>query len=144
MKKLLIFIFLLSAFASPTYAAKEKTTVKVGITTQNFSQYEHNSARFVSENIIKITDMGSAFEIEPVEANKILSVSIKDDFFNIYIDDELAFEKLTGPIVLSSNAPIGIVDLNRKGTPAKYLGMIEIKKSTKRPEKFYIKFFTVV
>ena len=45
----------------------------------------------------------------------------------IYIDNELKYEKLNGPLLLSSNDDLQILELNRKGIPARYKGMIELR-----------------
>lgn len=129
MKKILVLI--LSLFLTTNCALcidnGEKKNIRVGITNQNFSSSEHKSADFISENIIKIIDLLNNTDIENTEANKKINITVVDGMFNISIDNNLKYQNVKGPLLLSSNAPIGLVNLNRKGTPAKYKGMIELR-----------------
>lgn len=136
-----LFILLLSLlFINTTNANSEKTTVRVGISNQSFSSWDYQNVKLSSDDIVKIISMKDTTNSEPlenIEANKIIEVVLIDNLYNIYIDGELKYEKLTSPLVFSSNSDMQIVELNRKGTPAKYKGMLEIKNS-KTPNRFNI------
>lgn len=127
--KIFVLICLLFGVFSPNEAfclPKEKNIIKVGISNQSFSTYEHKSAKFISDSEILITDMASSsqFKIEP---NNEFLVEIKNSEFSVSIEDENFLQNAKGPVVLAANGKIGIVELNRKGTPANYSGMIELK-----------------
>jgi len=127
--KLLILLFFSLFIINPINAQDEKKVIRVGISNQNFSNWEFTSTNLISENMIKIIDMSSNNPLEPIEANKRVGIVFNNGLYNIIVDNKLMYENLQSPLLFSSNAPIGLVDLNRKGTPAKYLGMIEIKTS---------------
>lgn len=135
--KLLLVLFLSILFLNPIHALDNKDVIRVGISNQSFSSYEHQSVKLSSINMIKIVDMSSMGAIEPIEANKVVEVKFKDGKYNIYVDNELKYENLIGPLTFSSNAELQILDLNRKGTPAKYKGMIELK-TAKNNLRFHI------
>lgn len=122
----LLFILL---FFNIAIATEERTTVRVGISNQNFSNWEFKTANFISENIIKIIDMSQNLQMEDIKANTVVNISFDSGLYRISYNGEEKYTDLSGPIVLSSNAPIGILDINRKGTPAKYKGMFEIRNS---------------
>ena len=109
--------------------ANEKNIIKVGISNQSFSAWEYKTADFISDNIIKIVDMSQNTSLEDIKANTQITIEFINNAYNVLLDNKLKYENLSGPLLLSSNAPIGIVNLNRKGTPAKYKGMIEIRTS---------------
>jgi len=130
MKNRVLLGLILAIFLFNTaFADDEKKVLRVGISNQNFSSWEYKSADFISENIIKIIDMSQNVQIEEIKANTPLSILFDETGYSISTDEKVCYSKLTGPLLLSSNAPIGILNLNRKGTPAKYKGMMEIKTS---------------
>ena len=127
--KVLLCLFISLLFINIAVADDEKKVVRVGISNQNFSNWEYKSADFISENIIKIVDMSQNTSIDEVKANTQINVTFDETGYSINVENSAGYSKLSGPILLSSNAPIGIINLNRKGTPAKYKGMIEIRTS---------------
>ncbi len=128
---LVLFLSLLTfAFASnQANASVEKKTIRVGISNSSFSSWDYKKVKFSSQNIIKIVDMAQNSQIEDIEAGKIIEITFEDGLFNIYINNELKYKSLKGPLLLSSNADLEILELNRKGMPAKYKGMIELRNS---------------
>lgn len=130
MKIKLLLVLVLSLFLiSGEVFANEKQVVRVAISNQSFSNYEHQNVKISSIDTMKIVDMSQAIQIEPVEEGKIVEIQMIDSLFNIYIDGELKYEKLNGPLLFGSNKELQIVELDRKGKPAKYLGMLELKHS---------------
>lgn len=106
----------------------EKKVVKIGLS--NASGFEYQNVKISSSAPVSIIDMaqgGKNAQIDTVEAGKIIEITMIDGLYNISIDSALKFEKLSGPLLFSSNAELEIRDLNKKGTPAKYKGMIELK-----------------
>ncbi len=135
--RLLLVVFLSLFLVNTSFALEEKTTVRVGISNQSFSSWDFQSVKLSSSNMIKIVDMSNSIDIEDISALSNVEVRMNLGLFNIYIDGLLKYKELTGPLVISSNADIELVELNRKGTPAKYKGMIELRVA-KNPQKFNI------
>ena len=128
MKLKIYIVLLLSLFLyCNCFAFEEKKVIRVGISNQNFSSQVFKNATFISNAEIRIIDMAQNVSIANVEANKQLNVALQDGNLMLSVANGKSYENLQGPLLLSSNETIGIVDLNRKGTPAKYRGMIEIK-----------------
>ena len=131
MKIKVLFLLILSLFCiNPVFSAAEKSVVRVAIS--NKSGFEYSNVRLYSTSPISIISMSNASsnaQIGTVEPEKVIEVQFKDCLYNIYIDGSLKYEKLTEPLLFSSNSEIQVMDINKKGTPAKYKGMIEIRTS---------------
>ena len=128
MKLRILLVFLLGIFLSFEAFANEKDVIRVGISNQTFSSWEYQNVKLSSEDVIKIIDMSKNEYLKDVQPNQIIEVVIQDGLFNIYIDNDLKHKNLDGPIIFTSNSELQLVQLNRKGMPAKYKGMIELKK----------------
>ena len=115
-------------FMIPAFAANEKIIVKVAISNQSFSSWDYQKIKFQSEDTIKIIDMSKSEKLNDIEPNKPIEI-VFEDGFNIYVNDSLEYKNLQGPLTLSSNKEIQILDLNRKGAPARYYGLIELRAS---------------
>ena len=135
--KLLLVVFLSLFLIGQVEAIEEKRVVRVGISNQNFSSYEHNNVKLNSNDFIKIIDLSKNATIEPIAPLKTLEGMMDNSLFNIYIDNELKYEKLNGPLLFSSNDDLAILELDRKGSPAKYKGMIELRHA-KNGIRFHI------
>ncbi len=126
-----LFLLILSLFCiNPVFSAAEKSVIRVAIS--NKSGFEYSNVRLYSTSPISIISMSKASsnaQIGTVEPEKVIEVQFKDCLYNIYIDGSLKYEKLTEPLLFSSNSEIQVMDINKKGTPAKYKGMIEIRTS---------------
>ncbi len=122
-----VFLFLIAflAFFLPVFAQDEKTTIRVGISNQGFSTFEHNSVKFSSPDETLIVDMAQNSQFK-VKENQLVSIKMADGVFKILADGEVLSKDAKGPIVLTPKEKIGIVELNRKGTPAYYSGLIEL------------------
>lgn len=137
MKKGLIILLITTFLFMNAYAQMEKSTVRVGISNQSFSQFDYQNIKLSSQNIIKVVDMSQNTSIQDIEANKIVEIQMIDGLYTILVDGEKKYENLQGPLLFSSNAKLEVVELNRKGMPAKYDGMIEITKS-KNNQRFNV------
>ncbi len=137
MKKGLIILLITTFLFMNAYAQMEKSTVRVGISNQSFSQFDYQNIKLSSQNIIKVVDMSQNTSIQDIEANKIVEIQMIDGLYTILVDGEKKYENLQGPLLFSSNAKLEVVELNRKGMPAKYDGMIEITKS-KNDQRFNV------
>ncbi len=135
--KLLLVLFLSLLSLNFSLAAEEKRVVRVAISNQNFSNYDFNCVKISSIDAIKIIDMSKKFQFDPIEKGKIVEIKKENGFYKILIDDNVLYQDLSAPLLFSSNSDLEIVELNRKGTPARYKGMIEISDS-KTPDKFNI------
>lgn len=112
-------------------ATEEKKIIRVGISNQNFATRDHQRIKISSQNIIKIIDMGENTQIDDSTAGSVIEITTNDSSFDIYINNDLKYQNLKGPLLFNSNADLEILDLNRKGTPAKYKGMLELRASKK-------------
>lgn len=112
-------------FLTPAFAQEEKTTIRVGISNQGFSTYEHSSVKFSSPDEILIVDMAQNSQFK-VKENQLVAIKITDGVFKILADGEVLSKDAKGPIVLTPKEKIAIVELNRKGIPAYYSGLIEL------------------
>ena len=137
MKKGLIILLITTFLFMNAYAQMEKSTVRVGISNQSFSQFDYQNIKLSSQNIIKLVDMSQNTSIQDIEANNIVEIQMIDGLYTILVDGEKKYENLQGPLLFSSNAKLVVVELNRKGMPAKYDGMIEITKS-KNNQRFNV------
>jgi len=140
--KLLLILFLSLFLLNPAYSnsSEEKKVIRVALSNQSFSNYEHDSVRISSDNMVSIIDLsknGSDSQIYVADSNRIIEVIMQEGLFYIFSDGNLIFEKLQGPLLFSSNDDLKIINLNRKGTPAKYKGMIELRLGASK-KKFNI------
>ncbi len=106
------------------YAITQRNIVRVGISNQGFSTYEHTSMKFLSFNNILVTDMTSEKTLS-LGKNDSLTIEVKNGLLSAHCGLK-SIDNLKGPLVLSSDTDIGIPELNRKGTPARYGGQFEI------------------
>ena len=135
-KLLLVLLFSL-LFTNLSLSAQEKQIIRVGISNQNFSNYEHKTVKISSQGEIKIIDMFQNAQIDIFEPSAIVEISFQDGLYNIIFNDEMKYKNLQGPLLINSNEDLQILELNRKGTPAKYKGMLEIR-NTKSNQGFHI------
>ena len=128
---LLLSLLVFNTILNSADALEEKKTIRVGISNQNFSSREHEKIKISSQDIIKIIDLVQNTRFDDVKAGDEVEIVMNGITFDIYINDKKKYENLSGPLLLSSNKPLEVIELNRKGTPAKYEGMFEIKASKK-------------
>ncbi len=128
--KFLFLLILSMFFINPAFSAVEKSVVRVAISAK--SGFEYNSVKISSKNPISIIDMsqgGTSSQIAIVEPEKVIEIKMNNSLYDIYVDSNLKYKNLCGPLLLNSNSELEVLELNKKGTPAKYKGMIEIKTS---------------
>lgn len=121
-----IAIILLLLLNNSVFAAVEKNLVKVAISNQSFSTFEHKKASFFSSGDILIVDMSKGDNFNAPNGS-IINVELIDGLFCIKIDENVLVDKTFGPIVLSANNLISIENLKRKGLQASYGGQFELK-----------------
>ena len=126
--KILVLLLIIYS-ANPTYALGEKSTIRVAISNQTFSNFEYKTISLVADDAMKVIDMSASASIEEIKPQTTLKIEYSQESYSLYLNEQLKYKNLKGPLLISSNSPIGILGLNRKGTPAKYLGMMEIRTS---------------
>ena len=129
MRKFFWILLLVLVLFSPNAMAAvgEKTTIRVGISNNSFSTYEYMNASFVPNGNISIIDMTSGEKFDAAPYSNI-DARIANGVFYINLDGKNILKEAKGPIVLSGAGKIGIKNLKRKGTPAYYNGIIELKQ----------------
>ena len=125
--KLLLVLFLSLFFAFSALAIEEKKVVRVAISDQNFSRFNHKNVKISSKSPIKIIDLSQQNQSGEISENKVVEIIMGNSLFQVFVDDELKYENLQGPLLISSNSQLELLDLNRKGQPAKYNGMFELR-----------------
>ena len=128
--KFLLLLILSLFFINPVFSASEKKVVRVALS--NKIGFEYTNVRIFSAtpvSIISLSQAGSNAQIGVVDSEKIIEVRFKDTLYDIYVDGSLKYENIAEPILFNSNSEINVLDLNKKGTPAKYKGMLEIRTS---------------
>ena len=126
---ILKFLFCLLFFAvaqGGVFSQEEKTTIRVGLSNQGFSTFEHKSASFVSPDVVSLSDLASNTQLE-IAPDEVIDVKIEKGLFSVSSGDKKILEEAKGPLVITPKEKTGIVNLNRKGTPAYYSGLIELK-----------------
>ncbi|MBE7706291.1 MAG: SpoIID/LytB domain-containing protein [Cyanobacteria bacterium SIG30] len=124
LQRVVVLFVIVFFVASNVYAIEAKNIVRVGISNQNFSTFEHERINFVSNGNILLSDMTSEEKLE-VKSGENLVVESHFGLLNAKSQTK-EIKNLRGPLVITSDEKIGIVDLNRKGTPAFYSGQFEI------------------
>lgn len=127
-----LFVFALS---TAVFAQEEKTTVRVGLSNQSFSTFEHQSADFSSPDEVSITDMASNTQVK-IPGSNVFRAYLKDGAFSVDVQNETILKDAKGPLVITPKEKTGIENLNRKGKPAYYAGLMELKQT--KPDKFNI------
>ena len=124
--KFLFCILLFGVFQGSAFSLEEKTTIRVGLSNQSFSTFEHKSVSFVSPDAASIVDLASNVQAR-VSSNEPFEVIISNGLFTVLSGDKKILDEVKGPLVITPKEKTGIVNLNRKGTPAYYSGLIELK-----------------
>ncbi len=130
MRSLFLSILLFCSLILPAYTVEERKIVSVAISNQDFSIYSHLEQEFFSKTPILLTDMSSNKNIT-VKAGDVLKINFENGLLKAQSSIENKIEDSAGPFVLTSNSPIAIKNLKRKGKQAEYLGQFQIKINTK-------------
>ena len=139
-KTLLIIAIIFTGFINQAWAADNYIPVRVGISDTKFKNYLFDSIEFNNANELYIMDSATGYSLQYLYDANTIKVVMSNGLFKIYTDGKLTAENLEGPVFIrpKDNCFISIKDLKRKGKQALYRGYIELKKSTKNPEKFAI------
>ena len=90
--KLLLVLFLSLFFIGSINASEENKVIRVAISNQNFSSYDHQNIKISSSNLIKIIDISQSSQIEPIEANSIIEVIFNNGLYNILINGQEKYQ----------------------------------------------------
>jgi len=119
----------------------EKTNIiKVGISTNDFSQLEYNQVSITSKGAFEIVNNRDGTLIAASNGNEIFKFKVIDEDISIFKGNENVAEYIYGPISIlpQGTNSLEIVGLKRAGKPASYKGEIQIIKSPTKDDKFSV------
>lgn len=126
------------AFASPKmYATNIFQPVRVGIGNQNWSTFNYQKITLFGTSDVQIYEKNTSKLITSVPADTNITISLKDETFNI----EVGEETFTTPETLTLECPngfLGVDRLKRKGRQALYRTSFEIIKKPNITNLFYL------
>ena len=142
LKKFIICLLFVLIFVQPQVQAIKADNgklVRVGISDNSFVNYYISSAKISATDEFKIVDKKTGAEIGVFPADKIITAEMKDNFFVISEDGTVIAEKISGPVVVSSDKGFVYVDgLKRAGKQALYRGTFELTKVEAKNNLFSI------
>ena len=142
LKKFIICLLFVLIFVQPQVQAIKADNgklVRVGISDNSFVNYYISSAKISATDEFKIVDKKTGAEIGVFPADKIVTAEMKDNFFVISEDGTVIAEKISGPVVVSSEKGFVYVDgLKRAGKQALYRGTFELTKVEAKNNLFSI------
>ncbi len=142
LKKFIICLLFVLIFVQPQVQAIKADNgklVRVGISDNSFVNYYISSAKISATDEFKIVDKKTGVEIGVFPADKIVTAEMKDNFFVISEDGTVIAEKISGPVVVSSDKGFVYVDgLKRAGKQALYRGTFELTKVEAKNNLFSI------
>ena len=115
------------------------TIVKVGISSQDFSQYYFKQTALTATDSYTLTDKSTNQLLGSFDANEVVQIDIKNNLFTIKKDDKEIGKDIKGPVeIASQNGFVSVANLKRAGKPAFYRGTIQITKVPKKDDQFNI------
>ena len=119
--------------------AAEGTIVKVGISSQDFSNYYFTQTKLSATDAFTLTDKSTNTVLGNFNAQDIVDISIKNNLFTLSQYNKEIAKDIKGPVSIDSpNGFVTVADLKRAGKPAFYRGTIEITKAPKKNDLFNI------
>lgn len=142
--KFLAYLLIITAFFVNTpqsLAAQEfegeKEIIRVGLSNSAFSTFEFTENTIITSDIATVTNMTAGDTIKDIPKNTEITTVLKDGTFFVTINGKEVIKNAEGPILIVSNGKLGVKNLSRKGNPAYYRGMIELK-TTPNKKKFNV------
>ena len=123
----LFLVLFLILFIPAAFCIEEKTTIRVGISDNKFASYDHTGATFILPVNSSIIDLEDDNQRIDVKGGGYAEVKLINGTFNINVNSSLIVKNSKGPVIITSPDKIGIKGLYRKGEPAYYKGMIELR-----------------
>lgn len=139
-KTLLITLIAFLGFlnTSETLGAEgERDVIRVGLSNSAFSTYEFTETTVITTAPASVFDMSNGAKAGEIPANTEIQAIIKNNEFFVTILGKEILKNARGPVVIVSKGKLGLKGVNRKGNPAFYRGMIELK-AVQNGEKFNI------
>ncbi len=120
-------------------AALEGTIVKVGISSQDFSEYYFKQTCLTATDSFSLTDKTTNQLLGSFNANEVVQIDINNNLFTLTKDGTEIAKDIKGPVEIDSqNGFVSIANLKRAGKPAYYRGTIQITKAPKKDDLFNI------
>lgn len=107
----------------------EKDIIRVGLSNSNFSTFEFTEITLLTSDATSVSDMSNGAQVKDIPKNAEILTQMKNGEFFVYFNGKEGIKNAKGPILIVSNGKIGVKDLNRKGNPAYYRGMVELVKA---------------
>jgi len=129
--RFLVYFLLITAFLVNTLQTfaynEEKEIIRVGLSNSSFSTFEFDDTTIILTDTASILDMTSGAEVKDVSKGTEIRVLMRGSRFFAVVNGKELIKNAKGPVVIVSNGKMGIKNHNRKGAPAFYKGMIELK-----------------
>jgi len=126
--------------AQTSACTKNDNLIRVGISTDDFSQLEYNKAAFSSEGKFNLVDKLTGTVIASSPGKDIFTVAINNNTLTVYNSEKIIADNLTGPVNIKSEEglPIQIIGVKRRGIQAAYRGEIEVLKAPDKKNKLSV------
>ena len=142
LKKFLICLLFALIFVQPqaqAIKADNGKLVRVGISDNSFGNYYISCTKVSANDEFKLTDKKTGKELGVFPADKIITVSIKDNLFVISDEENILFDGIIGPVVVSSDKGFVYIDgLKRAGKQALYRGTLELTRVESKNNLFSV------
>ncbi len=129
--KFLAYFLLITAVCLNTLSTfayvEDKDVIRVGLSNSGFSTFEFDDTTIISTDTASILDMASGTQVKDVPKGTEIRILMRNNEFFAVVNGKELVKNAKGAIVIISNGKLGIKNHNRKGSPAYYKGMIELK-----------------
>ncbi len=129
--KFFVYLLLITAFLANTLQSfavtEQKDVIRVGLSNSGFSTFEFDDVTIIPSDTGSILDMASGVQVKDVPKNTEIRILMRGNEFFVVVNGKELVKNAKGPVVIISNGKLGVKNLNRKGNPAFYRGMIELK-----------------
>ena len=111
--------------------------ISVGISDNSFQKYYYTENTFYATKKLFVADKAGQI-IAQFEPNIFVKFVIRNNFFDVYVEEKKILEGLSSPLILKTETDgfIGIQNLKRAGLPALYRGQIQLKKPNNKENLF--------
>ena len=138
---LLCVLILSSGFSAEVFAvpALDGTIVKVGISSQDFSEYYFTQTSLSATDSYTLTDKATNKILGSFNADEVVQIDIKNNLFIVTKDGTEIAADIQGPVEIDSqNGFVTVANLKRAGKPAHYRGTIQVTKVPKKDNLFNV------
>lgn len=136
---ILFFILLGINFPVEAVTANNGKLVRVGISDNSFNNYYVSNINISATEEFYLTDKSTNKNLGIFPADTKINVSIKDNLFIIKNNDNVINERISGPVVVSSDKGfVYVCDLKRSNKPAFYRGTFELTRVESKNDLFSV------